>query len=259
MLAITLAAGKGIRMYHLTKELPKTMIEFNKKPLLSYQVDLFKVHDIDHYVVGGYQANKLNVAPNKLIINHDFETTNMVYSMFLALNFLKEKGINQDVIISYGDIIYNEGVLLSLLNTEKEADIWLCSDTNFYPYWNFRMESPLEDLESFAVNKVSGFIKTIGQPASNLEEIEAQYIGLFKICSKFIPCLLQFYENLIAGNNYFYRISVTEFFQYLIGHHNTNILPVFIKGGWLEFDSVQDLNVYNNAKKSNELQRFFRA
>jgi len=258
MLAITLAAGKGARMDHLTKDLPKTMIEFNKKPLLSYQMDLFKAHDIDHYVIGGYQANKLNLTLEKLIINHDFEATNMVYSMFLALDFLKEKRINQDVIVSYGDIIYNEGVLLSLLNADKEADIWLCADTNFYPYWSFRMESPLKDLESFSVNKVSGFIKTIGQPVSDLKEIEAQYIGLFKISSKFIPYLLKCYEKLIVDHDYFYRISVTEFFQWLIDHHTPNILPDFIESGWLEFDSIQDLNVYNKAKEANELQRFFR-
>lgn len=257
MLAITLAAGKGTRMNELTKDLPKTMFEFQGKPLLSYQSKLFQERNIDHYVVGGYQYKKLNMASKQVIVNQEYETTNMVYSMFLALNTLKEKIKNQDVIISYGDIIYQNNVLDALINANVESDIQVCADKNFYPYWSFRMDSPLSDLESFEIDKKNSFIKNIGQRTDAISTIEAQYIGLFKISLKYVSKLTSIYNNLVNQDKTFYKISITELFQILIQKYEVKIYPVYIKGGWLEFDSDQDVNVYNESLKNNKLDEFF--
>ena len=36
--AIILAAGRGSRLGHLTKEVPKCLVKLKKKPLISYQI-----------------------------------------------------------------------------------------------------------------------------------------------------------------------------------------------------------------------------
>ena len=39
----------------------------------------------------------------KLIVNHEYEDTNMLYSLLCAKNILTS---GEDILISYGDIIY---------------------------------------------------------------------------------------------------------------------------------------------------------
>ena len=49
----------------------------------------------------------------KIIHNSNFKTTNMVYSMFLA-----SKYINQDVLVCYGDIIFDPKIY-DLFNSKE--------------------------------------------------------------------------------------------------------------------------------------------
>jgi len=44
--AIILAGGKGTRLYPITKEIPKSLLPVNKKPIINYLVDLFHSHGI---------------------------------------------------------------------------------------------------------------------------------------------------------------------------------------------------------------------
>jgi UDP-N-acetylglucosamine diphosphorylase / glucose-1-phosphate thymidylyltransferase / UDP-N-acetylgalactosamine diphosphorylase / glucosamine-1-phosphate N-acetyltransferase / galactosamine-1-phosphate N-acetyltransferase len=55
MQAVILAAGKGTRMNHLTKENNKTMLEVNGKPILAYKLDVLpKEVDEVIFVIGHY-------------------------------------------------------------------------------------------------------------------------------------------------------------------------------------------------------------
>lgn len=257
MIAITLAAGKGTRMKHLTREIPKTMVEFNGRSILSYQKEIFKQHKLRHYVVGGYYHEKLDIDISSLIINHQFETTNMVHSMVLALEYLLQNNHGQDVIISYGDIIYNNEVFKALLDASGAADMWICADKNFLSYWRFRMEFPESDLENFRVSSETGLVKEIGGRNSEIAAIEAQYIGLFRISSKYVASVVDFYKEITCQDKSLENISVTDFIQALIDNRKLKALPIYINSGWLEFDSDEDLNVYNKAIESKQINKFF--
>jgi mannose-1-phosphate guanylyltransferase len=49
--AVILAGGKGTRLYPITKEIPKPLLPVNRKPIISYLVDLFLAHGIDDIAV----------------------------------------------------------------------------------------------------------------------------------------------------------------------------------------------------------------
>ena len=176
MKAITLAAGEGKRLRPFTKDIPKCLVKFNNKPLYEYQLDLFRHFKIKKkYIITGYENKKINFEDVKNIYNRNYQFTNMVYSLSLAADLFDGK---EDIIISYGDIIYKKKVLESLIYSAEDFSI--ISDKKWLNYWQLRMEDFWNDIESFALDE-KGNIKSIGQNWSDKSEIEGQYIGLFKI------------------------------------------------------------------------------
>ena len=63
--------------------------------------------------------------------------------------FLKQTEFS-DVIITYGDIVYNEEILNKLIDSKH--DVVIPYDKNWYELWNRRFKDPLEDAESFIVD-----------------------------------------------------------------------------------------------------------
>ena len=77
------------------------MVQIDNKSLLQRQIEVVKSRDIKNiYLVTGYQAEKLKNYYFNQIYNKNYMTTNMVYSLFCAEEFL-----NDEIIISYGDIV----------------------------------------------------------------------------------------------------------------------------------------------------------
>lgn len=58
--AMVLAAGKGERLYPLTKDLPKPLLKVGDKPIIEYNLSLLKEHGIKNvYVNTCYLSNKI--------------------------------------------------------------------------------------------------------------------------------------------------------------------------------------------------------
>ncbi len=64
----------------------------------------------DIVLVKGYEAAQINVPGARVYLNPDYERTNMVHSLFRAL-----EEINGDVLIAYADILYEERIIRELL------------------------------------------------------------------------------------------------------------------------------------------------
>ena len=146
---IILAAGEGSRLMPLTKNKPKCLVDFLGKTLLEYQLNVFKKFEINKIcIVAGYKEKKINNPKIIKVINRKYKETNMVYSLFSSKHFLTG---TEDLIISYGDIIYTKKNFQKLLKSKH--DIALIVDNNFRDYWNLRTKRPLEDLESLIIDK----------------------------------------------------------------------------------------------------------
>ena len=58
---IILAAGFGSRLLPLTKDKPKSLIEFGGKTLLERNIEIFKKHGINEItIITGYKKEKIN-------------------------------------------------------------------------------------------------------------------------------------------------------------------------------------------------------
>ncbi len=247
MKIIILAAGQGTRLRPYTDTMPKGMVEVCGKPILDYQMELFEKAGItDIIIVTGYKQEKINYNVAKKVINKDFMTTNMVSSLFCAKDLFDD-----DLIISYGDIIYSEDVLNKII--EAEGDFSVIVDKNWKKLWELRMEDPLADAESMKIK--DGKIVELGKKAKNVEDIEGQYIGLMKISKSFLPEMISFYNSMDRSKEYdgkdFDNMFMTSLIQMIIDKYR-NVTPVYIQGEWVEVDSVSDLEIYSSSNYVQE-------
>ena len=252
MKLIILAAGKGNRLKPFTDSIPKCMVKFNNKPIIKYILEVANSCNIkDIAIVGGYKFEKLkNYLANEQItylFNKNFEKSNMVSSLFCAKEFM-----NDDIIISYSDIIYKKEILEKVITSK--ADFSVVVDKKWKELWKIRMENPLDDAETLKIR--DNKIIELGKKPQNYAEIEGQYIGLIKISKEKLPVIIDYYKNLDRDKLYdgkdFENIYMTSFIQLII-NNILNVTPILINGGWLEIDSVEDLNNYNTHKV--ELQK----
>ena len=66
----------------------------------------------------------------------------MVNSLFSCVDFFEGE---EDIIISYGDIIFTKENLKKVLSCKK--DISLMIDINYLEYWKVRSQYPLNDFQ----------------------------------------------------------------------------------------------------------------
>jgi L-glutamine-phosphate cytidylyltransferase len=255
MKAIILAAGQGQRLRPLTNEIPKCMVNLFSKSLLNWQIKSFhNLGVLDISIVKGYKAKSISIPNVNYFLNAKYEETNMVETLFCAENKLQG-----DVIISYGDIIYEKKILQKLI--DDDADISVIIDKKWKTYWEMRFKNPLNDAESLILDD-EGFIKNIGQPVKSTEEIQGQYIGLMKFQNSGTEILKEFYKkaknlsktgsNILNSSIPFEKSYMTDLLQGLIDE-GCKIKSIPINNGWLELDSMDDYNLYNKKFDNNTL------
>ena len=117
MKAIILAAGMGTRLRPYTDNIPKALLQFQNHAIIALQLNSIKKEGIkDITLVTGYKSELLNNLGCQVEHNPDYAKTNMVSTLFCASNAMLKGG---DLIISYGDIIYEPDVLHKLIDSKR--------------------------------------------------------------------------------------------------------------------------------------------
>ena len=229
--AIILAASQG-DLGELTRDIPKTLLKIKgSKTILSSQVDSFNRVGIKTVaVVRGYGKEQVIATNIKTIDNDEYSETGELYSLFLA-----RENILQNTVISFGDIIFKEFILNELLNDNNDITIivdadWTEKGSNIdyvntdIPYSKKVYSVPIALIEmsnSLSANKING-----------------EFIGLWKVSgsgSKQVHASL----NRLSLNPYFRQMTMVDLFNDLV--KNTSIAVKFIKGSWLDIDTIVDL------------------
>ena len=245
--AIILAGGRGSRLDKYTLDKPKCMLNFNFKPLIEWQVELLRkcrINDIT--IVKGYMSDKIQIPNTKTYIIEDFKNTNMVEGLFVA-----EQELKGDILVCYADIIYEKRVLEKILGSK--VDIGVNVDSDYKDYWSARFDDPKTDIESLVIDN-QGKITKIGETNCSLDKAKFRYVGLIKFSEKGTRRLVDTYHK---NRDYFKKAYMTDMLQMMI-NNGCKIDPIVIKRGWLEFDTNEDYEKYNQWLKGGSLRRFFR-
>jgi choline kinase len=207
------------------------------------------------HVATGYRADQIKALGFKCSDNVHYAETNMVATLFCALDFIQQEG---DLIIAYGDIVYQAENLNTLLACDDE--IALMIDAKWKDLWSLRLENPLEDAETLMMNN-EGYVTELGKKPDGYERIQGQYTGLIKIRTDKISDFVRFYKNLdrskIYDGNDFDNMYMTSFLQLLIDS-GWQAKAALVNNGWLEVDSVEDLNQYESMAKDGSLNNFYK-
>ena len=109
MQVVILAAGMGKRLKHKTAEHTKSMVKIHGKTFLEHSLDKLTQFEISKIVIViGYCGNEIkqvigntyNGVPVIYIENTIYETTNNIYSLYLAREYL----CNEDTLLLESDL-----------------------------------------------------------------------------------------------------------------------------------------------------------
>ena len=236
MKAILLAAGRGSRLGSLTDGKPKALVELNTVPLVQRAIGTLRAGGVTQVgIVAGYKSGMLSPYADRLFINPAWDRTGIFQSLSCASDWLEA----EPCLVSYGDIFYSSQLVSDLINSSEELDLGY--DTNAVALWQQRFENPLDDMERFAI--AGGKILVIGGKAMTIEEIQGQYMGLFKLTPVSWRRLVEVRDRLPEARRE--NVDMTSLFSLLI-QAGTRVSGTPTSEPWGEIDCPSDVHLYED-------------
>ncbi len=222
MKAVILAAGIASRLRPLTDNTPKCLLKINGKTLLQRTIDNFVENGITELlIVTGYLQQMIIdfVTKNypqisiKFIENRDYSTTNNIYSLFLAEDFV----CGEDFILSDSDILFSKDIIFALL-ADKSSNV-LAMNRHELGEEEIKIISD-ENRNVLEISKICSIEKAIGESVG-LEKMSAEYsVALFKELHQMIEkeglnnvFYEKCFERLIPQGYLFKYLDTTDFFS----------------------------------------------
>ena len=229
---IILAAGIGSRLSSLTITQPKPLIRIYGIPIIEYQIKSYLDAGIDEksiYIIAGYKYDiiynyvKKNHPDINIINNSKYETTNNMYSLYLALSYILTHSSN-NILISNGDCIYDPSIICELVN-HKESLLVAC-DMSCYDRES--MKITVDDCH------ISGISKLIPP-----EKAYAVSIDIYKLDSnsvKELKDIIESYMYVKKKLDLWTEVALNDLFK------TSKFKPMDISGRkWVEIDTLSDL------------------
>ena len=227
-------------MRNETDNKPKCLVEYKGKSLLRRQLDIYENLPIDEIgIVTGYKHFMLEKFLVEKFHNFDWYKSNMIHSLSFANKWL----MRHDCIISYSDIFFEKSAITSIM--KSTSDITILYDKNWKQLWEKRFENPLSDAETLKLDNKNKILE-IGKKTQNFNNIEAQFMGIFKTKPKGWKELLKVKEELPIEEAY--NIDTTSIIQKIIEKKALNIQGIEYTETWGEVDTPLDLQIYNQNK-----------
>jgi L-glutamine-phosphate cytidylyltransferase len=241
MKAIFIAAGKGSRLGTLTNDLPKPLVDVNGKSIIERQIDLLcKKNIYDIVIVTGYKKEKFTFKNIEYVFNPNFLTDEQAGSLMRA----REK-FSGDVLIMFGDILFDEQILEQVLNANDPISIAI--DKNWKKSYLERNDNPIDKADKVLLKNNKIVQVSAKQIDADLNEDTGELLGIMKLSSEGSKILIEHYEKL--ENNHigkfhdaesFKKAKFVDILQELIST-GISINPIIITGNWCEIDTPDDL------------------
>lgn len=231
MIGIILAAGVGSRLRPMTNAKPKCLVTTAGKAILQYQIDAYKAAGIrDLLIVVGYEGGAIKEYCKhikdvniRIVENNDYETTNNMYSLYLA----REQAAGRSFILNNADLSVDVDVVKRLLEHESANAV--------------AVDSSLYNEESMKVVVSSdGFVIDISKKIKEHESFACS-IDFYKFSSE---ASLVFFEEItrIVEEEKNLKDWTEVAMQRLFRSQKLKFTPCDIAGlDWVEIDNYEDL------------------
>ena len=229
MKAIIMAAGRATRMLPLTKTLPKCLLKIDGKSILQHQIDVLKKCGIKNIVIiTGHNIKKIEDSCGKgfkYIFNPFDNVSGMAMSLWLA-----KDEFNDNVLVIYSDVLFNENLVKKLLGCKGEISL--------------AIDKSSVDMEAAKVKIRNDSVVEISKTNISVENADGEFIGLIKFNKSLKKIVAEELEILARTNINSYLIDLIR----NIINRDVKVIPCDITGDlWIDIDFPEDL------KKAKEL------
>lgn len=238
MKVIFLAAGYGSR---LKQDIPKPLVDINGSSILQRQILLFQKFGIDDIVIiVGPEKEKFNLKNVRYVHDVDFDKHEQLGSLMTA-----KSEINNDVIILFADILFDEEILNQIL--QSTSDISIALDLDWEKSYLERTDNPSSDADKILIknDEIVKISKTID--SHKIDEGIGEFLGLLKLSKHGSKIFVQMYDKLIETHTGKFHesssINNSKLLDFLqeISQSNYKLTPIITKGKWCEIDTPLDL------------------
>jgi HAD superfamily hydrolase (TIGR01450 family) len=231
MKAVILAAGVGSRLRPITSNKPKCLVRVVGRPILDYQIKAYASAGVkDILIVVGYQAQKVREYCKhikdvniKIIENTAYETTENMYSLYLAMNQVGQ----QSFILSNGDVVFDAEIAYRLINSE-------CGDVIVVDVGAYSAESMKVTVDEY------GYINDISKkiPA---DKAFGSSIDVYRFSDDSASILFERIRKIIEEENNLKDWTEVAL-QRLLSSNILKMRPFdTLKKRWIEIDDYEDL------------------
>ena len=222
--AVVLAAGKSIRLFPFSENLPKGLIPVGNKPILRHMIDTLHACGINEIIlVTGFQDKKMREyfkREVKYIHNPFYTVSNILASVWFACNVM-----NTPLFILYSDILFPKSIINTLINDENDISL--------------AVTSSIIDDEAEKVILEDEYLVDIGKEIS-ASSINYEYTGIAKFSEKGAIYLQEALREM-AQEEGFLNLFFTAVLERLLykGHkiHTKRVSPEL----WIDIDFPKDL------------------
>ena len=241
MKIIFIAAGSSTRLGTKTLNFPKGLIKINNNSIIGTQLELFNKSD-DIVIITGPNADKFNFKNVTYINDTNHKKHDVLGSLMVAKSHM-----NNEMITTYSDIIFDEKILNSIV--EFKGDIGIAIELNWEKRYINRDQHPKSEADNVIIHngEILKIKKNISE--SKDDQIIGEFIGLMKLSKEGAKIFKNKYSELEKTHiGKFHnapsleRAYLTDMLQELI-NSGLKISPIIINGNWCEIDTPQDIEI----------------
>lgn len=237
---IVLAASRGVELGELTEKVPKALIKVRGKSLLAHIVDSYRGAGVNQItVVRGYCKDAFTYRDLDYVDNDEYAETGELYSLHLALHSLGDS--DQDLVISYGDILFKKYILEALL--EADDDIVIAVDADWHESANRHRAA---DYVSCSIgNTRESFYSDVDllRVAEDLpeKEINGEWMGLVKVSAAASARLRELVDEIVSSPDRSGRVKTLPNLLNNMVERGETVRVIYSTGHWLDIDSLKDV------------------
>jgi len=235
--AIVLAASHGHALGELTEDKPKVMLSVGGKTVLRHLLDEFKNQNINQVtLVAGYKPDSIDTSGLDMHINKDYATTGELVSLAEVVS-----EFHDDMIITYGDLLFRSYILRDLLESDGEIVAVVDSTVENENYSGSPDYAYCSEEEDRAIFKRDVFLNHVSEEKKSSPDIPSgRWIGMLRVRGQGRQWIEEAIDELKTHESY-RQMSLADLLNQLI-KMNHPVKVLYINGHWIDINALTDID-----------------